>query len=253
MKYIDADLLRKEIEKHIKEVKDAAERFTPNLGFFDAKLSGIYDVMGIIDSLQQEQQEEPVSDDLEDEMDRYFESMEVQEHENIFEDTFHRIAKHFAEWGAEHLRDSTKKISDDLEKKTFDDYLKASPAERRKMNMAEILGEERLAKTKEQMDLEEEVKRYYSENFSYITSDQPTLSILTNIARHFAEWMKAKMMKGAVEGEVCGRVYDHLNIRFADGVCKYLEPKNISHIPADVSKYDIGDKVKIIVVKEDKK
>ena len=37
-------------------------------------------------------------------------------------------------------------------------------------------------------DLEEEVKRYYSENFSYITSDNPTLSILTNIARHFAEW-----------------------------------------------------------------
>ena len=55
MKYIDADLLRKEIEKHIKEVKDAAERFTPNMGFFDAKLSGIYDVMAIIDSLQQEQ------------------------------------------------------------------------------------------------------------------------------------------------------------------------------------------------------
>ena len=56
MKYIDADLLRKEIEKHIKEVKDAAERFTPNMGFFDAKLSGIYDVIAIIDSLQQEQE-----------------------------------------------------------------------------------------------------------------------------------------------------------------------------------------------------
>ena len=57
MKYIDADHLKVEIEKHIKEVKDAAKRFTPNLGFFDAKLSGIYDVMAIIDSLQQEQQE----------------------------------------------------------------------------------------------------------------------------------------------------------------------------------------------------
>ena len=32
-----------------------------------------------------------------------------------------------------------------------------------------------------------EVKRYYSENYAYITSDQPTLSILTNIARHFFE------------------------------------------------------------------
>jgi len=54
MKYIDADHLKVEMEKHIKEVKDAAKRFTPNLGFFDAKLSGIYDVMAIIDSLQQE-------------------------------------------------------------------------------------------------------------------------------------------------------------------------------------------------------
>ena len=55
MKYIDTDHLKAEIEKHIKEVKDAAERFRPNLGFFDAKLSGIYDVMAIIDALQQEQ------------------------------------------------------------------------------------------------------------------------------------------------------------------------------------------------------
>lgn len=61
MKYIDADHLKVEIEKHIKEVKDAAKRFTPNLGFFDAKLSGIYDVMAIIDSLQQEQ---PDIDDI---------------------------------------------------------------------------------------------------------------------------------------------------------------------------------------------
>ena len=64
---------------------------------------------------------------------------------------------------------------------------------------------------------------------------------------------KEQMMKGAVEGEVCGRCYGHLNIRFADGVYKYLEPKNISHIPADVLKYNIGDKVKIIIVKEDER
>lgn len=57
MKYIDAELLRKEVEKHIKEVKDAAKRFRPNMGFFSMKLSGIYDVMAIIDSLQQEQPE----------------------------------------------------------------------------------------------------------------------------------------------------------------------------------------------------
>ena len=210
--------------------------------------------------------------------------------------------------------------------------------------------------------LEEEVKRYYSDEYAYITGNQPTLSIVTNIARHFAKWQKEQMMKElfdnaeafeeelsdvfqsattmvsspselaeafkerllrsafkcfaekkalrqslfakqfselpdeikavveriahdsshtfcdsfatlvaadkgyrkgqldkgqqmmkeAVEGEVCGRVYDHINVRFADGVCKYLEPKNISHIPADVSKYNIGDKVRVIIVKEDK-
>ena len=34
-------------------------------------------------------------------------------------------------------------------------------------------------------ELVKEAQRYYSDNFAYITSDQPTLSILTNIARHF--------------------------------------------------------------------
>jgi hypothetical protein len=37
-------------------------------------------------------------------------------------------------------------------------------------------------------ELIEEVKRYYSDNFEYLSSDQPTLSILTNVARHFAQW-----------------------------------------------------------------
>lgn len=36
--------------------------------------------------------------------------------------------------------------------------------------------------------LEEEVKRYYFEKFYHISSEQLTLSILTNIARYFAEW-----------------------------------------------------------------
>lgn len=57
MKYIDAEKLKAEIEKHIKEVKDAADRFTLNMEFVDAKLSGIYDAMSIVDSLQQEQPE----------------------------------------------------------------------------------------------------------------------------------------------------------------------------------------------------
>lgn len=37
--------------------------------------------------------------DLESEMDKYFETMEVLEHEYIFEDTFQKIARHFFELG----------------------------------------------------------------------------------------------------------------------------------------------------------
>ena len=56
-----------------------------------------------------------------------------------------------------------------------------------------------LPEEKPSEDLEEEVKRYYSDNFTYISSDQPTLSILTNVARHFAEWQKEQMIKDAKE------------------------------------------------------
>ena len=37
-------------------------------------------------------------DGLEEEMDKFFETMTVLEHENIFEDTFKNIARHFAQW-----------------------------------------------------------------------------------------------------------------------------------------------------------
>lgn len=44
-----------------------------------------------------EKKEPPI--DLEKEMDRFFEAMPIQEHENIFEDTYHMIARHFYELG----------------------------------------------------------------------------------------------------------------------------------------------------------
>ena len=57
-----------------------------------------------IEHERQRAEEAELSEGLDAEMDKYFESMEVLEHENIFEDTFHKIARHFAEWGAEHLK-----------------------------------------------------------------------------------------------------------------------------------------------------
>lgn len=89
MKYIDADRLKAEIEKHIKEVKDAAERFTPNMGFFDAKLSGIYDVMAIIDSLQQEQPDVDIREEI-----KKLEFIGSNDDRDIL-----HVAKHFYELG----------------------------------------------------------------------------------------------------------------------------------------------------------
>ena len=131
------------------------------------------------------------------------------------------IARHFAQWGAEHAREQRKpKPSEELETEA--------------LRSAGVL---------------------LSEHFE----DEDDDAIRTTALRcwkggviHGASWQKEQMMKEAVEGEVCGRVYDHINVRFADGICNFLEPKNISHIPADVSKYNIGDKVRIIIVKEDK-
>lgn len=84
--------------------------------------------------------------------------------------------------------------------------------------------------------LEEEVKRYYSDEYAYITGSQPTLSIVTNIARHFAQWgaehARDEMMKEAVEVEV-------------------TETCGISSVWIKTKQFKPGQKVKIIIVKED--
>ena len=85
-------------------------------------------------------------------------------------------------------------------------------------------------------ELMEEVKRYYSDNFAYISSDQPTLSILTNIARHFTDWQKEQMLKEAVEGTI-DYVYDEKGDAY-------------KAIRLDWLVGDFGDKVRIIIVKE---
>lgn len=88
-------------------------------------------------------------------------------------------------------------------------------------------------------DLEEEVKRYLCEECS--GDDEPTVS---EIARHFAEWMKAKMMEGAVEGTVIelGETYKDLSLSVnAKELNQVLQPLGVGD----------GNKVKIIIVKEE--
>ena len=65
-----------------------------------------------------------------------------------------------------------------------------------------------------------------------------------------AEWMAGQGVVDEIEGEVCGRVRDHINIKFPDAVGQLLTPKGVSHIPADVSKYNVGDKVIVQIRKK---
>ena len=57
-------------------------------------------------------------------------------------------------------------------------------------------------------ELEEEIKRYYSDEYAYITGNQPTLSIVTNIARHFYEL--GRQSKEIVDAELVDLVDSYL-------------------------------------------
>lgn len=76
-----------------------------------AKFDELTGLLAFIDSLPEEHFRDStkmISEGLEEEMDRFFEEMSIQEHENIFEDTFQMIARHFAEWGRMRFRDTEK-------------------------------------------------------------------------------------------------------------------------------------------------
>lgn len=98
-------------------------------------------------------------------------------------------------------------------------------------------------------DLEEEIKeqiydRFYDLNGIAVigTSGYAEVKDMEYIARHFAEWQKRKMMEGAVEGFVGV----HLHDKRADVTV------NSGYLPKEMGIK--GDsKVKIIIVKEDKK
>lgn len=92
-KYIDAGKLKYEIERRNLSERYTTERYEEEL----------YE---IIDSLEDEQ---PV-EGLEEEIARYLR----EECSGDDEPSVSDIARHFAEWGAEHLRDSTKMIPEGL-------------------------------------------------------------------------------------------------------------------------------------------
>lgn len=109
-KYIDADRFRAEIEKTYKS------EIQPWLSGVSAT-SAIYDyVLPLIDYLQQEQQEvdleKPTNMELEDEIDKSINGLDgcftkingIPEYYLVTDEELHKFARHFAQWGAEHLK-----------------------------------------------------------------------------------------------------------------------------------------------------
>ena len=92
-------------------------------------------------------------------------------------------------------------------------------------------------------DLNEEIKRFVAE-YGYERSDD--ILLIAIVARHFTEWQKEQIMKGAIHYVVQddldshGASYNIPSIRI--GIAA-LKPKVIG----------VGDKVRIIIVKEDEK
>lgn len=221
--YIDADRLREELQKPKNELK-VGNYYLDNSEQAVGYENALVDFELLIDSLQQEQSEVNI-EEKEDSIivPRWF--LEVVENtlriqyninepdkkktgESCQDRNIHQslngIRKLLNEeelTGMERLEKLQPSIpfaqqeQPDKDKKTFNDYLKVSPSERRKMNMTEILGEEKLAETKKQMEqpevnfekeLEEEIERFYRTD-EYRIADALGRGFET-LARHFAEW-----------------------------------------------------------------
>ena len=99
------------------------------------------------------------------------------------------IARHFAKWGANHLRDTTKKVSEDLK---------------------------------------EAAKKYAEEQEFWWIRENPYTS-QEYAFKAGAEWKKAKMMEGAVEGVVWWQVGKNISIRVLKGASKYLEQDDLPY------------------------
>ncbi len=81
----------------------------------------------------------------------------INRKEMVYLDTFTLIARHFANWGAEHFRDTTNMIE---------------PSE----------------------DLEKEIDKYFQPIQAWEVQEAP-FSSLDKCARHFAQWQKERIIK----------------------------------------------------------
>lgn len=129
-----------------------------------------------------------------------------------------RLARHFAEWGAEHYCELTKKIGDSSE----------IP------NHLNVMADYARRQTEELLDV---IKKYDD------YSDEQIEELRTHLMAMFLEgagWQEKQMMKEAVEGEV-----------YKFGEIAYVKERNNAELTKYLSQFNNGDKVRIIVLKEE--
>ena len=132
--------------------------------------------------------------------------------EEDYRDVIKKTAIHFAEWGAEHLAGVRKMISDDLGEAAIDFADNAR-------------------------------KALYSKDYAISSIADYDHGCIDGF-KAGAEWQKAKMMEGAVEGTVIelGETYKDLSLSVnAKELNQVLQPLGVGD----------GNKVKIIIVKEE--
>ena len=103
-RYIDKDALVAEINQRIEDYKS----HKIDDSYHDGLIFAVEDLRDdFIDTLEVKEV------DIEKEMDSYFNTMQVLEHENIFETTFQKIAKHFFELGLSVSNKAEKEVEEE--------------------------------------------------------------------------------------------------------------------------------------------
>lgn len=216
-KKIDKDALVAEIKRRIVD------------NTFGAKLE-LMDILAWLDSLP----DEPASEDLEEEFELQFDSLpqEILDKQSDggieFYDKLYAFSRHFAEWGAEHLRKPTKMMDEDLEEEVKNYFQGYWPG----------------TDTPEQCNTDLHftppailrLARHFAE-WQKEQDDKETAELLTIAHLQGADQMKQQMMKGAVKGKLVdlGSGYQ---VQFDS---ELLDTFNIKY----------GQKFKVIVIPED--
>lgn len=184
-------------------------------------------ILSFIDTLE----EEPDNEDLNEEIKSFVAEYGYESSEILL--LIATVARHFAKWGAEHLRDTTKMIDKSLEETAAafvwdvmeNDYY--GPSELSK----------RLRPTSKLNDFYEALAEIFIAGAKWQVEHAP-LPEDTVLFQKGVEEGKRLMMEEAVEGEVY--LYHSYN-------------RDATAILVDIPKENLGDKVRVIIVKEDEK